>query len=203
VTWTATKVTGDKLAEADVKSAYRLKVVLPKELPEGYFTGTLRMVGRVSDAEASRDDPPTIESEDGTKSRNVARCELPLQGKVLRRLSVYGPTITTDGVVEMGRLNEGDGKTVKLLLKVRDSQVDLKIREIETTPDFIQVRVEPHQTKSKKKLGLYNLYIEVPTDAPPFRLPPERMAQLRIEFDHPRIHSLQLPVDLIIMRKAT
>jgi hypothetical protein len=205
VTWETTKLPADQLEDADVKSAYRVKVVLPHDLPDGYFTGSLRMAGRVVDShgEFSNAELLSIPSEDGTRSRNTAYCELSLQGKVLRRLSIYGPTITTDGVVELGRLMEGRGKTVKLLLKVRDADVDLNIREIATTPSFIQARVEPHQTQSTKALGLYNLYIEVPENAPPFRLPPDRMAQLKIEFDHPRIRTLELPVDLIIMRKAT
>jgi hypothetical protein len=205
VEWETTKLSGDTLIEADVKSAYRVDVVLPDDLAEGYFNGALRIAGRgaESDQPAATDNLPSIESEDGTHSRNSAHCEVALQGKVLRRLSVYGPTIMTSGVVDMGRLKEGTGKTVKLLLKVRDTDVELKVREVETTPGFLQVRVEPHQSRSKKQLGLYHLYIEVPRDAPPFRLPPDRMAQLKIEFDHPRIGCLELPVDLIIMRKAT
>jgi hypothetical protein len=204
LTWETSRVERDKLSEADVTAAYQLTVTLPDDLPEGYFNGSLRIAGR--NAEHTSDAPrdvPDIVSEDGTHLRHISHCELALQGKVLRRISVYGPTITTTGVVELGRLKEGSGKTVKLLLKVRDTDVDLKVRDCETTPDFLQVRIEPHITQSERKLGLYNLYIEVPADAPPFRLPPDRMAQLKIRFDHPRIDSLELPVDLIIMRRAT
>lgn len=205
VEWETTKLSGDTLIEADVKSAYRVDVVLPDDLAEGYFNGALRIAGRgaESDQPAATDNLPSIESEDGTHSRNSAHCEVALQGKVLRRLSVYGPTIMTSGVVDMGRLKEGTGKTVKLLLKVRDTDIELKVRQVKTTPDFLQVHIEPHKSQSNKHLGLYDLYIEVPQNAPPFRLPPDRMAQLQIEFDHPRIGNLELPIDLIISRNAS
>ncbi len=203
--WKLTKLTAEQLSEADIKSAYRLDVTLPDNLEEGYFNGLLHLAGRATDVEhtASPEPTPGVEAADGSRDRRTAECELAVHGKVLRRLAVYGPAITTSGVVDIGRIREGDGAQVKLLLKVRDPDVDLTVRHLSTTPGFLQARVERHESDSDRQLGLYYLYVEVPSDAPPFRLPPDRMAQLTIEFDHPRIDSLKLPVDLIITRKSS
>ena len=201
--WKLTRLTEEQLSEADIKSAYRLDVTLPDNLAEGYFNGSLHLAGRATDSDftSSPETTPGVEAEDGSRNRTTAECELAVHGKVLRRLAVYGPAITTSGVVDIGRIREGDGAQVKLLLKVRDPDVDLTIRHLSTTPGFLQVRIERHESDSDRQLGLYYLYVEVPNDAPPFRLPPDRMAQLTIEFDHPRIGTLNLPVDLIITRR--
>jgi hypothetical protein len=58
--------------------------------------------------------------------------------------------------------------------------------------------VEPYEGDAEDDLGLFYLYIKVPREAPPFRLPPTDRGEIRIEFDHPRVRQLVLPVDLII-----
>ncbi len=83
-------------------------------------------------------------------------------------------------------------------MKLRDTERNLPVKHVESTPSFLHVWVEPYKTDDSKELGLYYLHVEVPKDAPTFRLPPDQRGMIRIEFDHPRVTKLELPVDLIV-----
>jgi hypothetical protein len=172
---------GDKQA-LDARAARQLRITLPSTLPEGYFLTSLRLRGR-----------PAGGAED-----QAAECELTIDGKVIRRLSVYGPEVDVHGRVDLGRLRQGQAAHVRLLLKLRDAERTLPVERIEVTPSFLHVRIEPYKVDGPGDLGLYYLHIEVPTDAPTFRLPPDQHGSLRVEFDHPRVPQLELPLDLII-----
>ncbi len=174
------------------KTAYRLTVTLPDDLSTGYFTIPIHLTAQ---RDATSRSPAVANHDD-------ADCELMAQGKVLRRLSVYGPNVDAQGTIMMGRLPQGRGAHIKLLLKLRDEQRDLAVRSIETVPDSLQVRIEPYQVRSKKNLGLFHLYVTLPKDAPTFRLPPNKRGHLRIEFDHPRASCLDLSIDLIVTPRA-
>jgi hypothetical protein len=58
--------------------------------------------------------------------------------------------------------------------------------------------VEPYEQNDQKEVGLYHLYIDLPKDAPTFRLDPDKRGLIRIQFDHPRVPVLEMPVDLIV-----
>jgi len=165
------------------RSARRITVTLPPDLPEGYFTTSLALRGRPR----------------GGAPDQSAECELMVRGKVIRRLCVYGPEIDVYGTVDMGRVRQGRGAHVRLLLKVRDAERALPVKHIETDPEFLRVWVEPGPVDNPEELGLYYLHIEVPKDAPTFRLPPTRRAMIHLEFDHPRVPTLDLPLDLIVI----
>ncbi|MHB8866285.1 MAG: hypothetical protein ACYC6N_28195, partial [Pirellulaceae bacterium] len=167
------------------KSARRVTVTLPGDLPEGYFATSLVLRGS-----------PGSESPEQS-----ADCELAIEGKVIRRLAVYGPEIEVDGTIDMGRVRQGNRGHVRLLMKLRDAERSLPVKHIESTPSFLRVWVEPYQTDTSqnRELGLYYLHLEVPKDAPTFRLPPDQRGMIRIEFDHPRVAKLELPLDLIVI----
>jgi hypothetical protein len=165
------------------RSARRITVQLPGDLPEGYFTSSLSLRGRpVGGTDLQGDD-----------------CTLGVEGKVIRRLAIYGDEIDVDGQIEMGRVRQGKGGEVRLLMKLRDPERNLPVTKIEATPDFVQVRVEPYQTEASRDFGLYYLHLQVPADAPLYRLPPNQTGRIRIEFDHPRVKELDLPLDLIVI----
>ncbi len=161
----------------------RITITLPPDLPEGYFAAHLALRGRPL----------------GGSAETSAACELAVEGKVIRRLSVYGPEIDVHGTVDLGRVRQGSPSRVRLLLKLRDPVRDLPVTQTRTVPAFLQVRVEPHPHERSQELGLYYLHIEVPPDAPPFHLPPTQRGGIHIEFDHPRCPSLDLPVDLTVV----
>jgi len=163
-------------------SARRITITLPPDLPEGYFSSGLVLHCK----------PPGGAEE-------PIEYELPVEGKVIRRLCVYGPEIDVQGTINLGRIRQGTAAHVRLLLKLRDPVSELPVKRIHTTPSFLQVRIEPHGTAESTGLGLYYLHIGVPKDAPTFRLPPARRGTIHIEFDHPRCTNLDLPVDLIVI----
>ncbi len=165
------------------RSARRITVQLPADLPEGYFTSSLSLRGRpVGGTDVQADE-----------------CTLGVEGKVIRRLSIYGEEIDVNGQIEMGRVRQGKGGDVRLLMKLRDPERNLPVTKIEATPDFVQVRVEPYRMEGDKDVGLYYLHLQVPANAPLYRLPPNETGRIRIEFDHPRVKELDLPLDLIVI----
>lgn len=173
-------------------TAYRVTFTLPSDLAAGYFTIPVNFR-----AVREADQP---NSEELTPAH--ADCELMLTGKVLRRLSVYGPDVDVRGTILMGRVTEGRGAYVKLLLKLRDDDKDLRVTKIDTLPKSLNVRVERYETSGGKDHGLYHLHVELPKDAPTFRLPPDKRGRVTVEFDHPRVPRLDLPVDLIVAPRS-
>jgi hypothetical protein len=131
---------------------------------------------------------------DGAKTQTF---ELVVQGRVLRRLCLYGREIDGWGVVDLGLIRRGESARAELLMKVCDNQVDLPVRRIETNPSFLQVRVAPYAT-SDNRLGLYRFIVEAPRDAPACAFTNAHPAQIEIEFNHPRIHELKLTARLIV-----
>ncbi len=182
VTWSVSDATSQEKEALGAQSAKRLTISLPDDLDEGYFTI-----------------PVHIAVHDGSdESETEADCDVTVQGKVLRRLCVYGPSIDVSGTLMMGRVIQGQGAVLKLLLKLRDPQKELSVRRIETIPTFLKVRVEPYRRQGSDDTGLYYLHVDLPRDAPTFRLAPNKRGVIRIQFDHPRVHSLELPVDVIV-----
>ncbi len=163
---------------------------MPEQLPVGYFTIPVRIAAQQS----SNDESAT--------ERNCGETEVTLLGKALRPLSVYGPDVDAEGIVHMGRLLQGLGKKTALLLKLRDAQTELVVQSIETHPAFLQVELEPLRVGEGRDVGLYRLHVTLPPDAPTFRLPPDQLGMIRIQFDHPRVEQLELPVDLIVVPRA-
>jgi hypothetical protein len=181
LTWQAEPVTRPLPWPRDVKRAYDLRLTLPADLPEGRFAESLRIhVG-------------APQAPDGQYVH-----EAPLRGKVLRRLCVYGKGIDLGGVVYIGPVDVGKSAQRKFLMKVRDPQRELPIRKIETTPDFLQVRVTPHES-TDQELGLYELEIVVPSDAPRCIYMGSPAGEVRILPDHPRIPELALPVKFAVV----
>ncbi|MHB8968923.1 MAG: DUF1573 domain-containing protein [Pirellulaceae bacterium] len=183
MTVTISEVDSSERDTLQAKSARRITVTLPADLPEGYFTTPLVLRGKPA----------------GGSSEQMADCELGIEGKVIRRLAVYGPEIEVNGMIDMGRVRQGNLGHVRLLMKLRDTERNLPVKHIESTPSFLHVWVEPFKTDESKELGLYYLHVEVPKDAPTFRLPPNERGMIRIEFDHPRVTKLELPLDLIVI----
>jgi hypothetical protein len=181
--WSLTPGTPAELDALHARSAYRLTVTLPADLAESYFHETIELEAHPAD---------------GTETDGIT-CRLAVEGVVLRRLCVYGPDIDVRGTLLLGRVSQGEGKQVRLLMKLRDEQRELPVRSLTCSPEFLSARVEPYSGQSRGDLGLYHLHVEVPQDAPPFHLPPYEYGSIRIEFDHPRVPVLELPVDLNVM----
>lgn len=174
----------DQLESLDAESGYQLTITVPKAIEAGFFNFPVRIHG-TSDRETSG-------------AAESADTELMISGKKLQRLGIYGPAIDLTGTVRLGRVQQGQGVHARLLVKVRDSDPRIALKSTRSTPDFLKVRLEPYKKEQGEKIGLYYLYLDVPRDSPTFRLPPGQHGSIQLELEHPRIHQLELPVDLII-----
>lgn len=179
VTWKVDAVTAADAVLGDVLAARKVTLTTGTAMPQGPFSGQLRL-----DIQPAGGEPETL--------------ELPLDGQVLRRLAVYGPSITLDGVIEVGQVDRGRTKKTRLVLKIRDPDRDLRVTGITTSPAFIKAAVLPYDGKTPDA-GLMHLEVEIPADAPRCSYLGVPLGDLRIEFDHPRIPSLDLKVKFAVV----
>ncbi len=185
LTWSVERVPPDSDALDGVEAVRRILVRLPPDQPQGDVSGQLTL--RV---QPSGGDPTEL--------------QLPVTGKVFRRLAVYGPAITVDGVIDMGHTEAGESLRKRLVLKVRDELQTLPVTAIRCEPEFIQATIVPYRGQ-KEQAGLMYLDVEIPATAPACSYLGVPLGDLRIEFDHPRIPSLDLKVKFAVMgheRKA-
>jgi hypothetical protein len=182
MTWELAPVDGAELDELQATAAQSLTVTTPSDLPPGKFSGVLRL--EISSTRDARAEP----------ERHLL--ELSIAGDVVRPLAVYGEGIDAEGIVDFGVISEGDGKTIGLLMKVRDTQHEISVKGVDVQPNFVKVSFTPHG--SGNNAGLYRLVLEVPADAPQCVCMRRTMGQLRIAFDHPRIKELSLRLNLAV-----
>ena len=64
----------------------------------------------------------------------------------------------------MGVIDSSQAHRHRLLLKVRDAETQLVLRQVEAEPRFVAVSLTPLSGEAGRK-GLYHLDIEVPADA--------------------------------------
>ena len=164
----------------EAKSARLLRVTVPGDLPSGEFRDAIR-----------------IKAASAGKPHEVAEFELPLRGKTLKRFVIHG-SFNEHDVLLIGHVPRGAGKTLRLLLKLRDEDTSLPIQSIESQPAFLKVSVEPHQEDNQATPGLYDLVIEVPADAPACQYMGNPLGSLRIATGHPRVPEIKLQVMLAV-----
>ena len=186
LTWEVSPATADELATLKAKHGYRLRITLPDTLAQGSFTHWVRF--KVTPA------GDVAESEEAAEPEEF---ELPLEGKVLRRLAVYGPGIDFQGNIQLGLVPLSKGATRRLILKVYDPDPELILEGIQVTPDFLQVRVLPYADGEPTK-GLYYLDVEVPKSSPACRYQGQRAGEIQLQFSHPRISELRLRVHFAV-----
>ena len=82
---------------------------------------------------------------------------------------------------------------------MRDDHRELVVRQIETQPEVLQVRVTPYNPETKA-LGLYRIDVEVPADAPSGDFMGARRGHIRIATDHPERSILDFDVMFAVTR---
>lgn len=122
--------------------------------------------------------------------------EITVAGNVLRRLSVYGPAIRSDGVVNLGTVDPAVGSKTRLSLKLKDQDLNLGLADILTRPDFLQVELRPESRLTAK--GLYPLLLTVPQGAPVGSFQGVKAGFLKLRFKHPRVKELNLKIRLVV-----
>lgn len=178
IAWELQPLEENWLTKNKARFGRRLVVTLPTEMPQGHFHHQLTLHVRPNGSE------------------EVDTFELPLQGKVLRRLSAYGPTVTSDGGIDLGATSVGDPISAKILLKVRDKVRDLKVTNLEVTPEFVNVSIE--STPGAPGKGLYIMKVEVPQNSPVGSYSGVRQGQILLTVNHPRITDLNLKLNFIV-----
>lgn len=178
VTFAAERIEPEEYPELEALAVRRVKITLPGSLPQGEFSDTLRFRIR-----------PT---EDNTEQTSEQEVTLPLHGKVLRRLSIYGQGITPDGAIELGTVPRGAGRKLRLVMKVRDPQKELHVASVQVKPAFLRATVEPHHEEGVA--GLYDLTVELPAGVEPCTYLGRPSGELTIDLDHPRIDDMTLEV---------
>ncbi len=173
--------TSEALESVQAESGYLVTVALPPNLPSGPFKGVVRI-------ESQR-------SEGASETQTVL--ELPISGKVLRRLAVYGDGVQENGVVDLGIHPPDRAWQHRLLLKVRDADTELRLTNVQTKPDFFQVTLAPYGTEADARL--YHLDISVPAHVPQCIYRGTQLGELKLTFDHPRIQDLSLRLAFAVM----
>jgi hypothetical protein len=167
----------------DAKSGWKLSVNLPPDMPEGPFQHWLAF--DVIRPSAEGDGQPPVE-----------RLEMPLVGKVLRRITVHGKDIDEDGTIRLGTVVSGSRYEGQYLVKLRDPEMTLGVESVLTSPPSVKASLAPYGDGAQK--DLYSLRIEVPPDAPQGVFRGKDAGQVVFTFDHPRVHELRLKLDLVI-----
>ncbi|MGI8977904.1 MAG: DUF1573 domain-containing protein [Pirellulaceae bacterium] len=167
-------VDSGELKRLDAKSARLLKVTVPGDLPAGEFRDAIR-----------------IRAATPASAQVVAEFELPLRGKTLKMFTINGPFNENDFLL-LGQVPQGAGKTLRLMIKLRDEDLSLPIQSIEAEPSYLKIAVEPHQEADLATPGLYDLIIEVPADAPVGQYMGNPHGSLRISTGHPRVPEIKL-----------
>ncbi len=171
--------TAEQLAAAKAIRGFVVKLTSNEEVPHGSFLESLRLNIK---RQPTDDDPQPH--------------ELSIVGSVKGRLSITGTAINAVGQVEFGTLGYGQGAIAKMKLKVRDSEHELKLRELKVSPEFVKVTLKP--TASVLTSGLYDLIVEIPRDTEPCGFRGDNMGKIHFAFDHPRIPKLDLLVDFSV-----
>ncbi len=183
--WTVQPASDEQRAAHRAMKAYELTVTIPDSMPVGPFHHWVRL----------RIDP----RQDGLATDTY---ELPLQGKVLRNLAVYGPGIDSTGTLDLGVIPSRAGLKRRLILKVYDRDYQLNCTKLESTPDFLKLTVNSATPDGPSK-GVYYLDIEVPPGSPDCNFVRGAAGRLRLTFDHPRIASLELNLLMAVARDVS
>lgn len=186
--WELTPATPEQLRRAGARSGWQLRARLPADLPLGDLQGSLRFRLDSATAAVAGADGAT-----GSGTLDEVQYEVPVAGKVLRRIAVYGPKIDWTGTITIGAVGQGKGYSANYVVKVRDAQKDLALLSKHIQPEWMQVEFEPFAMKDSSP-GLYRLKLHIPADAPISDFTTGRSAKIQLKFDHPRADSLELNV---------
>jgi hypothetical protein len=162
-------------SELDAKCAYRITAQAPEKFSvQGAFQDVVSV--RVLDVATEEEETLSI----------------PLQGRVLRTMSLYGPAIGEDGEIDLGLIAQATGTETNLLVKIRDDQRELGDVRVECSAPQVKASLTP---RGGGESGLYTLKLKVPANAVRCNhLATELRATLTIRTEHPRIGTQRFPI---------
>jgi hypothetical protein len=181
LTWSMEPADTDALTARNARGGHKVRIEVPAGLEHGAYRESLQI--SASPAQGSP----------------ISRtCSLDLRGRVLRRLAVYSDKIEFTGIIDLGVRNKGEGNHVRLFMKVRDEELDLKLRRIETWPKYVSAAVSPTDPEHPGN-GTYYLDVELARDAPVCNHRLRDHGRVNLEFDHARIPRLDLKTSFAVM----
>ena len=183
VNWEVEPVAAELVPE-DLHSSHArlLRVTTAADLPTGEFSNVLRL---------------DVEHPASGERRQIV---LPIHGTVGRRLAIYGPAIDAEGTIDLGKTPAGEGKKVKMLVKVRDSDPAIDTAKLVVKPEWLKARLTRHPGDAGR--GLYDLTVELPKDTPPCQYLGNPLGQLQIDSGHPRIGVVELGVTFAVLPRS-
>jgi len=180
LTWELTKMEPGQAAQLEAKAVQRLRVAIAADVLAPRFADTLHIRAKV----AGQDDLQTL--------------DLPIQGNVLGRYTVYGGDII-DNAVELGSIPWGRGKKSKLLIKIRDAELSLGEVQVEVAPSLLKATFQPRQESST--LGLFDLHLELPAETAPCQYLGTPQGEVIIKTNHPQIGTIRFPVRFAVIAR--
>ena len=169
------------LETLEARSGYRLKLNVPASGNAEEFVETLTIKVRTDD------DPPITREANCTIIHNL-----------LPRTTFAGKNyLPFSHTLQMGSFLRWQGGKDCITLAVRDDHRVLDIKEINKTPDFLEVEVVPMVPENPDS-GLYWIHVNVPEDAPPSNHNGSRKGKVRIVTDHPAVPEMSFWVQFAI-----
>ncbi|MDX1948451.1 MAG: DUF1573 domain-containing protein [Pirellulaceae bacterium] len=179
LTWRVETVS-ELAADWQALSARRVKLEFDSPVKQGRYSEQLRIDVKSPDANA----PPH-------------HLYVHVTGSMARLVAWYGPTITNQGIIDLGNLTQGKGIKTKLIAKVRDDNRDLGECEVEAFPSFLKVNFAP---QPESQTGLYNLTIELPEDTPVCQYLGDPIGRIRIKTGHSTVGTMEILVSFAVLR---
>ncbi|HBO46426.1 MAG TPA: hypothetical protein DD670_21355 [Planctomycetaceae bacterium] len=174
----------ERLAAAGARAGYLAEVTLaPRDLPPGDAR-----LGEALQWVAS----PTA------KPNEPRSLRLPIQGTFTTTISVSGAGMTPEHTLCMGRVARGEGAHRRLIMKVHDRHRDLSVKQIESHPEYLRIKVSPLSAEVGAR-GLYRIDVDVPAEAPVANYTQADPAWFRIVTDHPNVPEVRVPVEFAVL----
>jgi hypothetical protein len=170
----------DALTSLAGRSGYMVSATLPPDMKDGVFQEWIELSAKASHP-----------------AGQTATLRLKLDGQVSGRVTFHGAKMVDRARLQMGTVRQGESARETILMKVNDARRAIAVTHIETKPEFLHARVAPLAKGSDKK-GLYQLSIELPTDASAGVYSGGNSAVVRLRTDHPLLPLIELKVDVVV-----
>lgn len=181
LSWEINRANDIALKTLEARCGCRLTLTVPASGAQGDLLETLTLKVR------SDDNPPVTKEAKCTITRNL----LPRTTFAGKNYQPFSHTL------QMGSFSHWQGGEDRMTLAVRDEHRILDIKEINKTPDFLEVEVVPMVPENLDS-GLYWIRVKVPKDAPPSNHNGSRKGQVRIVTDHPANPEMSFWVQFVV-----
>lgn len=136
--------------------------------------------------------PPAVSS-------NSQELEINVIGSTRQYFSIYGKHTKRDGVLDFGRIKQGDELVSQSFIQVHGEHTNLTFEKVKVEPSFVQAHISKHETDDGKK-GWYRLVVTIPSDAPIASHRLSNHGTITIRSNHPKEPELTLRLDFEIRK---